>query len=166
MAVPACFVVASLSLLAQSRATAATATAATANSAAPTNKHRRLGSKRRRLGSKRRRRSRRVNPFETAPRVLQTQPQLETPKPEAAPQLRPGQRVVDSVDIRGLRRVSPDMLKATMVTKPGDIYDEELLRRDFMALWNTNRFDDIRLETEAGATKAVSLSVRGRQSAA
>src|SRR5271156_6401613 len=30
-----------------------------------------------------------VNPFETAPRVLQTQPQLETPKPEAAPQLRP-----------------------------------------------------------------------------
>jgi len=28
----------------------------------------------------------------------------------------------------------------------------ETLRRDFMTLWNTGRFDDIRLETEAGRT--------------
>ena len=37
-------------------------------------------------------------------------------------------------------------------SKRGDIYSDEALRRDFMALWNTGRFDDIRLETEPGRT--------------
>ncbi len=35
-------------------------------------------------------------------------------------------------------------------SKVGDVYNEDTLRRDFMALWNTNRFDDIKLETEKG----------------
>jgi outer membrane protein insertion porin family len=35
-------------------------------------------------------------------------------------------------------------------SKKGDRYDPEALRRDFMALWNTGRFDDIRIETEPG----------------
>jgi outer membrane protein insertion porin family len=90
------------------------------------------------------------NPFSTAPQVQQGPPQLETPKPAVTPQLRPGQMIVDSVDIRGSRRVPADTLKATMVTRANDIYDEEILRRDFMALWNSGRFDDIRLETEPG----------------
>jgi outer membrane protein insertion porin family len=34
-------------------------------------------------------------------------------------------------------------------TKRGDKYDEETLHRDFMTLWNTGRFDDIRMEREA-----------------
>jgi outer membrane protein insertion porin family len=89
------------------------------------------------------------NPFETNPPV-QGQPQLETPKPAPTPQLRPGQLFVDSIDIRGLRRVPKETLTATLVTKAGDLYDEEGLRRDFMALWNSNRFDDIRLEVEPG----------------
>ncbi len=87
-----------------------------------------------------------TNPFETAPRT----PQLETPKPAPTVQLRPGQQIVDSVQIRGSRRVPPATLLATLVTKAGDVYDEEILRRDFMALWNSGRFDDIRLETEPG----------------
>ena len=37
-----------------------------------------------------------------------------------------------------------------LVTKPGDVYNEDILRRDFMQLWNTGRFDDIRLESEPG----------------
>ena len=41
-------------------------------------------------------------------------------------------------------------MKALIASKAGDIYSEEALRRDFMALWNTGRFDDIRLETEPG----------------
>jgi outer membrane protein insertion porin family len=90
------------------------------------------------------------NPFSTAPQVQQGPPQLETPKAAPTPQLRPGQLIIDSVDIRGSRRVPASTLQATMVTKAGDIYDEEMLRRDFMALWNTGRFDDIRLETEPG----------------
>ena len=50
------------------------------------------------------------------------------------------------------RAVPQETLRALTFTKKGDKYDEEALRRDFMALWNTGRFDDIRLETEAGNT--------------
>jgi len=39
-----------------------------------------------------------------------------------------------------------------MVTKPGDIYDEEILRRDYMALWNTNRFDSPNCRIKPAAT--------------
>ena len=35
-------------------------------------------------------------------------------------------------------------------SRKGDVYNDDTMRRDFMALWNTNRFDDIRLETEKG----------------
>ncbi len=65
-------------------------------------------------------------------------------------QLKPGQLFIDSVEVRGSRRVPSETLKALLATKAGDIYDEELLRRDFMALWNQGRFDDIRLEAEPG----------------
>jgi outer membrane protein insertion porin family len=37
-----------------------------------------------------------------------------------------------------------------IVSKSGDLYSEDALRRDFMQLWNTNRFDDLRLEVEPG----------------
>lgn len=45
-----------------------------------------------------------------------------------------------------------DTLRALIFTKKGDKLDEEALHRDFMALWNTGRFDDIRLEREAGTS--------------
>jgi len=37
-------------------------------------------------------------------------------------------------------------------TKKGDKLDDESIHRDFMALWNTGRFDDIRVEREMGKT--------------
>ncbi len=43
-----------------------------------------------------------------------------------------------------------DTLRAMIFSHVGDVYNEDTLRRDFMALWNTNRFDDIQLETETG----------------
>ena len=43
-----------------------------------------------------------------------------------------------------------DTLSALIFSKKGDRYEEEALHRDFMALWNTGRFDDIRIEREAG----------------
>jgi outer membrane protein insertion porin family len=95
-----------------------------------------------------------ANPFENAPRTPQQQTPLQNAPVEAqptpTPQLKPGQLYIDSVDVRGSRRVPSETLKALLVTKPGDIYDEEILRRDFMALWNQGRFDDIRLEVEPG----------------
>ena len=35
-----------------------------------------------------------------------------------------------------------------MFTKPGDVYDQAALERDFNALWNTGYFDDLRIERE------------------
>jgi outer membrane protein insertion porin family len=104
---------------------------------------------------------RRSNPFESvpaAPEQPKPEPEqqpspapqgqvLETPKPaEVQPPAR--ESVVAAIEFRGARRVPQDTLRAMIFTKKGDRYDEESLRRDFMALWNTGRFDDITLETE------------------
>lgn len=107
------------------------------------------------------------NPFESVPvtpvdpkpeapkQVPGAKPTLETPaeapKPEAA---KPGEiaDVIESVSFRGARRVPQDTLRALLATKKGDPYSQEILNRDFMALWNTGRFDDMRMEREPGRT--------------
>ncbi len=97
-----------------------------------------------------------ANPFETVPQAQhpgqpappqQPQVPLQTIPAPVAPRPKTGQ-VVAAVEIRGARRVPQDTLKAMIQTKPGDIYDEDTMRRDFMTLWNSGRFDDITLETE------------------
>ncbi|WP_238325881.1 outer membrane protein assembly factor BamA [Bryobacter aggregatus] len=112
-----------------------------------------------------------ANPFETVPNPTTQEPtapapkpvtpatpgkpQLETPaepKPEAAPADAPSEDVIEAIEFRGSRRVPQDTLRALIITKKGDRYSEDALNRDFMALWNTARFDDIRLEREAGRT--------------
>ena len=77
---------------------------------------------------------------------------MEAPKP--APQVVKPQTgdVVEAIEFRGSRRVPQDTLRALISARKGDILNDEVLRRDFMALWNTGRFDDIRLEAEKGAT--------------
>ena len=110
------------------------------------------------------------NPFETIP-VAPAQPAPEkepakpaTPQPStiqpakpaapasAQPSALPSEDVVESIEFRGSRRVPQETLRALIYTKKGDRYDEDRLRRDFTALWNTGRFDDIRLEREAGTS--------------
>lgn len=84
----------------------------------------------------------------------QAKPVLEAPKPaagETAP-AGPVEDVIEAVEFRGARRVPQDTLKALIFTKKGDKFDPESLNRDFMALWNTGRYDDIRLEREPGKT--------------
>ncbi len=84
----------------------------------------------------------------------QAKPVLEAPKPAAGePQTTgPIEDVVEAIEFRGARRVPQDTLKALIFTKKGDKFDPETLNRDFMALWNTGRYDDIRLEREGGKT--------------
>jgi outer membrane protein insertion porin family len=36
-----------------------------------------------------------------------------------------------------------------MFTRPGEVYDQQALERDFNSLWNTGYFDDLRIEREA-----------------
>ena len=111
-----------------------------------------------------------ANPFETVQETPQpakppaakpqqpqqpepAKPQLELPKaPPEPPKPEATGNVIEAIEFRGTRRVPQDTLRAQIFTKKGDVFSEETLHRDFMALWNTGRFDDIRLETEPGTT--------------
>jgi outer membrane protein insertion porin family len=58
------------------------------------------------------------------------------------------QDVVSEIVIHGNRRIPADTIRARMFTKPGDVYDQASLERDFNSLWNTGYFDDLRIERE------------------
>ncbi|HEX6896092.1 MAG TPA: outer membrane protein assembly factor BamA, partial [Bryobacteraceae bacterium] len=99
------------------------------------------------------------SPFEPVPVAPPEQPKPATPQPAqpapqpAAPTVRPGQpgpNIIEGIEFRGARRVRQDTLQAMIFTKRGDVYNEDSLHRDFMALWNSGRFDDIRIEREQG----------------
>ena len=107
------------------------------------------------------------NPFETVPQGAEPAkpaapaaqppapagqaPGLQAPKPAAEPE-QAFEDVIESIEFRGVRRVPQDTLRALIYTKKGDKLDDESIHRDFMALWNTGRFDDIRVEREMGKT--------------
>jgi len=56
--------------------------------------------------------------------------------------------VVERVGFEGNRRIRSETLQARIFTRAGDPYSEDGLRRDFQALWNTQYFEDIRLEVQ------------------
>ncbi len=58
------------------------------------------------------------------------------------------QYVIERIEFIGLRRIQRDTLLARIFSRPGDPYNPDALRRDFQALWNTQFFEDIRLEIE------------------
>ncbi len=68
----------------------------------------------------------------------------------ALPQQAPGgqQYIIQRIEFIGNRRIQRDTLLARIFSRPGDPYNEEAVRRDFQALWNTQFFEDIRLEVE------------------
>jgi outer membrane protein insertion porin family len=109
-----------------------------------------------------------ANPFETVPPQNQLPPQqqpaqptrptqLETPKPAPAAPQPAGGEVIKEIDFRGARRIPTDTLKAMILSKVGDIYSEDAIRRDYMILWNSGRFEDIVAETEPDPTSGLIL---------
>jgi outer membrane protein insertion porin family len=58
------------------------------------------------------------------------------------------QYVITRIDFIGNRRIQSDTLRARIFSRAGDPYSEEAVRRDFQALWNTQFFEDVRLEVE------------------
>ncbi|MFQ5663105.1 MAG: outer membrane protein assembly factor BamA [Terriglobia bacterium] len=58
--------------------------------------------------------------------------------------------LIQEIRWEGLRRIPRDTMNARILSKPGDPYDPKVLRRDFQAVWNTNFFEDVRLEVEDG----------------
>jgi outer membrane protein insertion porin family len=64
-----------------------------------------------------------------------------------------GNFVIDRIEFTGNRRIRTDTLKARIFSRDGDPYNEETLRRDFQALWNTQFFEDVKLRVEESPTK-------------
>jgi outer membrane protein insertion porin family len=99
------------------------------------------------------------NPFENVPETPQRPNQPNQPQPgiqEAKP-APIGQNVIEAVEFRGQHKVPQDTLRALIFTKRGDVFDDEAIHRDFISLWNTGRFDDLRVETEKGPQGGVIL---------
>ncbi|MEQ1884550.1 MAG: outer membrane protein assembly factor BamA [Bryobacteraceae bacterium] len=100
------------------------------------------------------------NPFEAVP-VGEPEAPRPAPAPGAAKPAAPADSAaegepptneLEAIEFRGVRRVPADTLRAMIFSKRGDMFDPDSVHRDFMALWNTGRFDDIRVEREAGRT--------------
>jgi outer membrane protein insertion porin family len=77
-----------------------------------------------------------------------------------------GAFVIDRIDFLGNRRIRKDTLMARIFSREGDNYNEETLRRDFQALWNTQFFEDVKLRVETspnrGNGKIIIFEVRER----
>ena len=101
------------------------------------------------------------NPFENVPQTPEKPNAPQQPAPsngvqEAKPATI-GPNIIEAIEFRGQRQVPQDTLRALIFTKKGDVYDEESIHRDFIALWNTGRFDDLRIEKETGPNGGVIL---------
>ena len=145
------------------------ATTVQANSSGPTVR----GARRKVLVLAQQTRPQTPSPFEEVPEAPASQQQQQQKQPaspfEEVPETPPGQQppspfeevteeqapsrvgdFIEEIEFRGARRIPRDSLMARVFSKPGDTYDDGALRRDFMVLWNTGYFDDLRLEVEDG----------------
>jgi outer membrane protein insertion porin family len=77
----------------------------------------------------------------------------EFPSEETGDAQTGGNFVIDRIEFSGNRRIRTDTLKARIFSRDGDPYNEETLRRDFQALWNTQFFEDVKLRVEESPTK-------------
>lgn len=108
------------------------------------------------------------------PKPKQAQPpgqiQLEAPSVEKVPQTkRPAptqkaQTLIEAIVFRGLRRIPESTVRARIFERPGQVYNVNEVERDFMALWNTGYFDDIRAVSSDGKTgKIITFYVREKK---
>lgn len=61
-----------------------------------------------------------------------------------------GNQVVEDIRIHGSRRIPAETIRARIFTRPGDVFDPAAVQRDFSSLWNTQYFEDLRIEREDG----------------
>src|ERR1700722_16691168 len=66
----------------------------------------------------------------------------------ASAQNPPASKAIEKIEFRGLSRVSEDSVRAAIHARAGDVYDEQAIRRDFKALWDTGRFNDVQVKQE------------------
>jgi len=85
---------------------------------------------------------------ETVTRENPSAPDVDSQEPQQAP------IVIQRIEFIGNRRVRNDTLKARIFSRENDAYNEETLRSDFQALWNTQFFEDVKLRVEDSADRA------------
>jgi outer membrane protein insertion porin family len=93
------------------------------------------------------------------------QPKLTTPTAPAQPPQEEHKPLIDSIIFRGNRRIQVSVLRSRIFSHAGDVYDENALERDFMALWNTGFLDDVRLEVAdaPNGNKMITIYVREKK---
>jgi outer membrane protein insertion porin family len=95
-----------------------------------------------------------ANPFETVPQSQEPapgqQPQLQAPPQAAQPAAPASSDIIEEIQFRGSRRVPQDTLRALVHSRVGDKLDEEMIQRDFASLWNSGRFDDLKVQKIRG----------------
>jgi outer membrane protein insertion porin family len=89
------------------------------------------------------------NPFENVPEAPQ-QPQPQQPEKSNV-------GLIEDIQFRGQRRIPQDTLRALILSRKGDVYSDDAVHRDFMALWNTGRFDDLSVEKEVAPDQGIIL---------
>src|ERR1039458_8215155 len=95
----------------------------------------------------------------------QEQPKLVNPAVPVAPAPEEHKPTIESIIIRGNRRIPAATLRARIFSHSGDVYDETALERYFMALWNTGFLDDVRLEVADApdGNKVITFYVREKK---
>jgi len=90
-------------------------------------------------------------PAPQMPAQLPTTAPSQTPCPPAS--------TVERIDFDGNRRIRNETLLTRILTRRGDPCNVDNLRRDFMALWNIQYFDDVSMETQDSPTVANAVIV-------
>jgi outer membrane protein insertion porin family len=83
-------------------------------------------------------------------RAQPVQSQQQPTAPAATTQVPP---VIERIEFEGNRRIRSETLLSRIFSRPGDPVNQDALRRDFRALWNTQYFEDIRLVLEDAPDK-------------
>ncbi|MGH9681341.1 MAG: BamA/OMP85 family outer membrane protein, partial [Candidatus Acidiferrales bacterium] len=78
---------------------------------------------------------------------------LPAPPQQAGVAAPAGTPTIERIEFEGNRRIRSETLRARLFSRPGDPVNDDALRRDFHALWNTQYFEDIRLEVEDSPDK-------------
>jgi outer membrane protein insertion porin family len=94
-----------------------------------------------------------TEPQKPKPGTIIEQPEsgriVAAPTPSAVPNALAGQRI-ERFEATGNTSVASDTIRVYLGINPGDPYDPALIQRNFLNLWQTGLFDDIRIETDKG----------------
>jgi outer membrane protein insertion porin family len=72
--------------------------------------------------------------------------------------------VIQEIKIEGNLQISTETISYYIASKPGDVYNQEVLLTDFKSLWATGFFDDLRITIDDGETgKIVTFIVKEKK---